>query len=77
MVTIHSENREEAKSPFFACAYSLISLILKLSASILRLNEIIEEMKTLIDTGFDYVTDIQIGETPYKLFRKKKAWRPE
>ena len=37
----------------------------------------LEEMKKLIEQGFEYVTDTQIGETTYKVFRKKKAWRPE
>ena len=37
----------------------------------------IEEMTKLIEQGFEYVTDTRIGETTYKLFRKKKAWRPE
>jgi integrase len=34
----------------------------------------IEEMTKLIEQGFEYVTDTKIGETTYKLFRKKKAW---
>jgi len=37
----------------------------------------LEEMKKLIEQGFEYVTDTKIGKTTYKLFRKKKAWRPE
>ena len=36
----------------------------------------LEEMKKLIEQGFEYVTDTRIGETTYKLFRKRKAWRP-
>ena len=34
-------------------------------------------MTKLIEQGFEYVTDTKIGEMTYKLFRKKKAWRPE
>jgi hypothetical protein len=37
----------------------------------------IDEMTKLIEQGFEYVTDTKIGATTYKLFRKKKAWRPE
>jgi len=37
----------------------------------------LEEMTKLIEQGFEYVTDTKIGETTYKVFRKKKAWRPE
>jgi hypothetical protein len=37
----------------------------------------LEEMTKLIEQGFEYVTDTQIGKATYKLFRKKKAWRPE
>lgn len=37
----------------------------------------IEEMTKLIEQRFEYVTDTKIGETTYKLFRKKKAWRLE
>ena len=37
----------------------------------------LEEMTKLIEQGFEYVTDTKIGEMTYKLFRKKKAWRPE
>lgn len=37
----------------------------------------LEEMTKLIEQGFEYVTDTKIGKTTYKLFRKKKAWRPE
>ena len=37
----------------------------------------IEEMTKLIEQGFEYVTDTKIGETTYKLFRRKKAWSPE
>jgi len=33
-------------------------------------------MKKLIEQGFEYVTDTQIGEITYKLFRKKKPWKP-
>jgi hypothetical protein len=36
----------------------------------------IEEMKKLIEQGFEYVTDTRFGETTYKLFRKKKPWQP-
>ena len=36
----------------------------------------LDEMKKLIEQGFEYVTDTQIGETTYKLFRRKKAWHP-
>ena len=34
----------------------------------------IDEMKTLIEQGFDYITDKKVGETTYKLFRKKKSY---
>jgi len=34
----------------------------------------IDEMKTLIEQGFDYITDNRVGETTYKLFRKKKSY---
>ena len=37
----------------------------------------LEEITKLIEQGFEYVTDTKIGVTTYKLFRKKKAWRPE
>lgn len=37
----------------------------------------IEEMTKLIEQSFEYVTDTKIGETTYKLFRKKEAWRLE
>lgn len=37
----------------------------------------LEEMTKLIEQGFEYVTDTKIGKTTYKLFRKKKVWRPE
>jgi len=36
----------------------------------------IEEAETLIETGFEYVTDMKVGQMVYKLFRKKKPWRP-
>ena len=36
----------------------------------------LEEAETLIESGFEYVTDMQIGQMSYKLFRKKKPWRP-
>jgi hypothetical protein len=36
----------------------------------------IEEMKKLTEQGFEYVSETQIGETKYKLFRKKKPWQP-
>jgi len=36
----------------------------------------LEESQTLIESGFEYVTDMQIGQMSYKLFRKKKPWRP-
>jgi integrase/transcription elongation factor Elf1 len=36
----------------------------------------LEEAQTLIDSGFEYVTDMQMGKMTYKLFRKKKLWRP-
>ncbi len=31
----------------------------------------LEEAQTLIESGFEYVTDMQIGSTTYKLFRKR------
>jgi len=37
----------------------------------------LEEMTILIEQGFEYVTDTKVGETTYKLFRQKKAWKPE
>ena len=37
----------------------------------------LEEITKLIEQGFEYVTDTKIGETAYKVFRKKKAWKPE
>jgi len=36
----------------------------------------LEEAQTLIESGFEYVTDLKYGEMNYKLFRKKKLWRP-
>ena len=36
----------------------------------------LEEAQTLIELGFEYVTDMQFGEMTYKLFRKRKPWRP-
>lgn len=36
----------------------------------------LEEAQTLIESGFEYVTDMQIGSTSYKLFRIQKPWRP-
>lgn len=36
----------------------------------------LEEAQTLIESGFEYVTDIKHGQMSYKLFRKKKPWRP-
>jgi hypothetical protein len=36
----------------------------------------LEEAQNLIENGFEYVTDMQIGETTYKLFRKRKPWQP-
>jgi integrase len=36
----------------------------------------LEEAQTLIESGFEYVTSMRIGETTYQLFRKKKPWRP-
>jgi hypothetical protein len=36
----------------------------------------LEEAQTLIEGGFEYVTSVQTGTTSYKLFRKKKLWRP-
>jgi len=36
----------------------------------------LEETQSLIETGFEYVTDMKIGETAYKLFRKRKPWKP-
>lgn len=32
--------------------------------------------KALIESGFEYVTDMPFGETTYKLFRKRKPWDP-
>jgi integrase len=36
----------------------------------------LEEAQSLIETGFEYVTDMKIGETTYKMFRKRKPWKP-
>lgn len=36
----------------------------------------LEEAQTLIESGFEYVTSMQVGQTVYKMFRKKKPWRP-
>ncbi len=36
----------------------------------------LEEAQTLIESGFEYVTSVQIGQTVYKMFRKKKPWQP-
>jgi len=36
----------------------------------------LEEAQTLIESGFEYVTDMQFGEMIYKLFRKRKPWQP-
>jgi len=36
----------------------------------------LEEAETLIENGFEYVTSVQTGQMTYKLFRKKKPWRP-
>ena len=36
----------------------------------------LEGAQTLIESGFEYVTSVQIGQTVYKMFRKKKPWRP-
>lgn len=33
-------------------------------------------MEKLIEQGFEYITDMKVGETTYKLFREKKIWRP-
>jgi len=36
----------------------------------------LEESQALIESGFEYVTDMKQGQMTYKLFRKKKPWRP-
>jgi len=36
----------------------------------------VEEVQSLIENGFEYVTDMHIGQITYKLFRKKKPWKP-
>lgn len=36
----------------------------------------LEEAQSLIESGFEYVTDILIGQTSYKIFRKRKPWKP-
>lgn len=36
----------------------------------------LEETETLIETGFEYVTDMKTGQITYKIFRKKKPWQP-
>ena len=35
-----------------------------------------EQAQTLIESGFEYVTDIQSGEIVHNLFGKKKSWQP-
>lgn len=34
------------------------------------------EAQTLIESGFEYVTSMQLGQTAYQLFRKRKPWKP-
>jgi hypothetical protein len=36
----------------------------------------LEGAQSLIESRFEYVTDILIGQTSYKLFRKRKPWKP-
>lgn len=36
----------------------------------------LEEPKNLIESGFEYVTDMKIGQMTYKLFRRRKPWKP-
>ena len=36
----------------------------------------LEEAQILIESEFEYVTDLQFGQTTYKLFRKRKPWHP-
>jgi len=36
----------------------------------------LEEAQTLIEEGFEYVTDMQLGQTAYKLFGRRKPWKP-
>jgi len=36
----------------------------------------LEEAQSLIESGFEYVTDMKIGQATYKLFRKRKPWKP-
>ena len=50
--------------------------VLKATVPISKVATTLEEMKKLIEQGFEYVTDTQIGITTYKLFRKKKPWQP-
>ena len=36
----------------------------------------LEEAQNLIESGFEYVTEMQSGETTYSPFRKRKRWKP-
>ena len=36
----------------------------------------LDEAQALIESGFEYITDMKHGQMTYKLFRKKKPWRP-
>ncbi|MEE8632323.1 MAG: hypothetical protein V3T10_03335 [Candidatus Bathyarchaeia archaeon] len=35
----------------------------------------LEGVQSLIEQGFEYITEITIGETTYILFRRKKLWQ--
>jgi len=34
-----------------------------------------KEAQTLIESGFEYVTSMHVGQMSYELLRKKKTWR--
>lgn len=36
----------------------------------------LEEAQKLIESGFEYVTSMQIGTMSYQMFRKRKPWKP-
>jgi len=36
----------------------------------------LKEDEELIEAGFEYVTDLKQGQIIYKLFRKRKPWKP-
>ncbi len=36
----------------------------------------LEEAQKLIESGFEYVTSMQIGKMVYQMFRNRKPWKP-